>query len=174
MLRISKFFTFGGAAALAACLAIAGSPNFARAQDTGSWSSSTQSGEVAQPAKRAPLDLAGCWQGGVNDKKLGDGDGYLYIVQNNKKLTPDSMAYIEFPGTSIAGGGNVKGKTNSNRFHLGHHGQQCNASFHGTIDSSSGDLVGKYHLSKKCQKQVLSGTFDFPYDTTPGGCGGLE
>lgn len=175
MSRISSLVTVGGVAVIMMCLAIGGLPISAHAQDnsnsTGSWYSSMQNGAVAQRAKRPPLQLAGCWYGALNDKKLGTGNGYLWIVQDNKTLTSESFANLDFPGTSIDGGGNVQGKTNSNRFHIGHHGHQCNASFHGTIDSTSGDLVGKYHLAKKCEGQVLTGTFDFPPDSVTTDCG---
>lgn len=175
MLRIANYLALGGSILMVACLAIAGTSNFARAQgpnrDAIGWQLPSQRSQTAEPDSRPPLDLAGCWKGAYTDTKLGAGDGYIYFVQDGRKLTSDTMAFLEFG--SFQDGGSLSGKTNSKRFHLKFHKKQCNVSFHGKIDDS-GDVVGKYHLSKKCTGGVLKGTFDLSFDTASGDCGGLN
>jgi hypothetical protein len=171
MQSLRGLVTAGGVALIACCFA-GMAPNYARAQDAGSqtadWQASGPPSEVSQPAKAGPpLYLAGCWYGGLDDNSLGSGSGFLYFVQNGKKLVNGTTAGLYF--SSYSTGGGLTGKTNSKTFHLKFHKKQCNVSFHGTIDSS-GDLTGMYHLSKKCAGFVLDGTFDFTFDPSNQTC----
>jgi hypothetical protein len=171
MQSLRGLVTAGGVALIACCLA-GMAPNYARAQEAGSqtadWQASGPPSEVTEPAKAGPpLDLAGCWSGGVDDNSQGSGSGFLYFVQNGKKLGAGTFAGLSF--NSLSAGGDLTGKTNSKTFHLKFHKKQCNVSFHGTIDSS-GDLTGMYHLSRKCLGTVLDGTFDFTYDASDTTC----
>src|ERR1700722_1197608 len=170
MNRIGTFLMASVAAGFILSTFIAVSSTAAMAQDAGAWTLSPSTGEAAaEPdSKKAPLDLAGCWSGTIDDSKGGSGTGFLFFVQQGTKLGTGTGAELDIPGSGSASGP-LKGKANSQDFQLGFHGKSCNISFHGKI-SNSGDLTGMYHLSKKCFGQVLKGTFDYTFDATNASC----
>ena len=171
MKRIGSLLMASGAAGLILSAFIATSSTAAMAQDDGSWNLSPSTGEAAtQPdSKKPPLDLNGCWSGTIDDTKNGAGTGFLFFVQSGTKLGTGTGAELDIPSLG-APSGPLKGKANSQDFEVGFHGKACNISFHGKI-SSSGDLTGMYHLSKKCFfGQVLKGTFDYTFDATNASC----
>lgn len=168
MKRIGNLLMASGAAGLILSAFVAVSSTAAMAQDDGSWNLSPGTA-VAQPdSKNPPLDLAGCWSGTIDDTTGGPGTGFLFFVQNGTKLGTGTGAELDIPSLGTASG-SLKGKTNSQNFALGFHKKDCNVSFHGTI-STSGNLTGMYHLSKKCFGQVLKGTFDYAFDVTSASC----
>ncbi len=121
---------------------------------------------VPEAEIRPPLNLAGCWSGMIEDSTFGPGTGFIFVVQNGKKLVTGTHAELNLSPGSI--GGPLAGSANSQTFRLAFHRKQCNVSFHGTL--SSGDLTGMYHLSKKCAHAVLNGTFEFTFDATNASC----
>ena len=166
------FFTFAGAAALAAAL-IAVPPRIANAQQaqedqaqSADWTAKTPGAAVAEPDKaKPPLDIAGCWGGSIDDASSGAGTGALLFIQHKKKIAKGSGAHL-----SVGGGitGPLKGKVNSTVFIATFHGKSCKTvAFTGGM--SSGSLVGTYIL-RKCLGVTSSGSFDFTFDSSGAAC----
>lgn len=165
------FFTFAGAAALAATL-IAMPPRIANAQEDAAQSAdltaSTPDATVAEPDKAAPpLDIAGCWSGTIEDADSGAGTGAIFFVQHKKKLVKGTGAILSLiPGQASKLGG----KVTSTSFVATHHGKDCKAvALAGQLSGS--DLTGTYIL-RRCVGLTTTGTFDFAFDSSGSSCGG--
>jgi hypothetical protein len=170
MARIIRFLTVSTAAALLVTGLVAGSAGLARAQQADSQSDGWQvlppQPAVAQPTKVAPLDVAGCWSGSIDDDTTGTGSGFVFFNQKGKRLVHGTTIGLSFNGGPSKSHG-ITGTVNSQNFKLIHPGH-CKVLIRGTI--SSGDLVGSYGLSKHCLGQKFGGTFDYTFDDTGNSC----
>jgi hypothetical protein len=45
---------------------------------------------LPEPEVKTPPDVAGCWSGDFEDTKVGEGTGFIFFVQDGKKLIKGS------------------------------------------------------------------------------------
>jgi hypothetical protein len=165
--------TIAGIAALAAL--IAGSACLAFAQEsnsqTGGWTRpnlSSSASALPEPEVKTPLDVAGCWSGGIDDKKTGEGTGFIFFVQEGKKLVDGTGAGFSFTGFGSESG-SLTGHVTNKSFVTSFKEKPCKVNVRGRI--VSGDLVGTYSIKKKCTGVIpLKGTFDYTFDASGDSC----
>jgi hypothetical protein len=161
-----------GVAILAAF--IAGSACLAYAQESNSQTSdwthpnfSSSASTLPEPEVKTPLDVAGCWSGTIDDKKTGEGTGFLFFVQEGKQLVSGTDAGFTFTGFGTEGG-SLTGHVTNKSFVTSFKEKPCKVSVRGRI--VSGDLVGTYSINKKCAGIAFKGTFDYTFDATGDSC----
>lgn len=177
MRQIVRFLVVSAALMTFMSVIIVSSPGFARAQEDSSQSDTSQSDDwqplppvppAVQPDKAAPPpNLAGCWSGEMDDDRLGVGTGFVFVVQNKKKIARGTVVGLSFPDGPSASHG-ITGTVGAKSFKLRFQRSTCVIGIRGTF--SSGDLVGTYQVTKRCLGRKLAGTFDFTSDPSGSTC----
>lgn len=160
---------------VASAALIAGSACLAFAQDANSpalsWTHpnfTSDASNLPEPEVKTPLDVAGCWSGDFEDTKDGEGTGFLFFVQDGKKLVSGTEASFTLSGLGT-GGGPLTGHVTNKSFVAHFNEKACHVTVRGRI--VSGDLTGTYHIGKKCLgKTAFKGTFDYTFDATGDSC----
>jgi len=124
--------------------------------DSGSWGAPGGGAPdaAAEPdSKKPPLDVGGCWSGGVSDKGDGDeGDAYFGFTQDGNKIVGDgeSGLYVVWPDNAYAEGP-ISGTVTSNGIKFkGNAGKGCN--FSGSAKGNGSELIGKITFKQQCAK----------------------
>jgi len=139
-----------------------GSTRHAYAQDaeqsdsvSGSWGAPGAGAPdvAAEPdSKKPPLDVEGCWSGGVTDKGDGEGDAYFAFSQDGNKILNDgdSGLYVIWPDNAYAYGP-ISGTVTANGIKFkGNAGAGCN--FSGSAKGNGSEMTGKITFKQKCAK----------------------
>jgi hypothetical protein len=152
-----------------ACLlsvGVAGSVRRALAQDSDEsdqgaviWSSpdaSSADESTGSKNKEPPLDISGCWYGGVNDKTSTGGVAGFKFVQNDSKISTGSE--LEFYWTKfnyiIA---KIKGTVSATGIKFSVSSGGC--SIKGSATGDESELMGKATFSGKCAKDFQDAIF---------------
>ncbi|HXN13401.1 MAG TPA: hypothetical protein VN865_09860 [Candidatus Acidoferrales bacterium] len=138
---------------------VVGSARHAYAQDaeetTGAWGAGgTGSDDVdATPdkSKGPPLDVDGCWEGDIHDKRDDLGDAEFEFEQSGASLESGSDFDFEWPDSAFAFGPLTTGTVTANGVKFeGNAGKGC--PMHGTLTGDTTELSGKIKFGGKCGK----------------------
>ena len=124
----------------------------------GTGSANLESADQSSPETQAtPLNIGGCWSGGVKDDHDGTGTAVLNFLQNGSSLKNGSHLSFEWPDTSFVHGW-IHGQVSSTGIKFkGQAGKGCPFSGAGTGDASA--ITGALTFKGKCAQFFKNATF---------------
>jgi hypothetical protein len=124
----------------------------------GTGSADLDSADQLNPeAQGTPLNIAGCWSGGVNDTADGTGTAALTFVQSGKKIQKTSRLNFDWPDQAFVHGG-IHGTVSSTGIKFnGQAGKGC--PFHGAGTGDASAMTGAVRFGGKCAKFFKNVTF---------------